>query len=169
MDILSDILLFYRKQGGKHGFASASEKNSALSRQLQNTDYSIYHPEKSNRYVNCIMWTLLSRQKNKLFYGFDKGTPFFEYSFRSVADYIDDVNNRRIQTKTNWMSPSEFRKAPMMAIWLFNFESVSKKLGTYHSEQVLLAFFCLSAESWQSFNHMARTRQESVPRMGDWD
>ena len=107
---------FTENRGGKHGFASASEKNSALSRQLQNTDYSIYHPEKSNRYVNCMMWTFLSRQKNKLFYGFEKGTPFFEYSFRSVADYIDDDNNRRIQTKTNWMSPSEFRKAPMMAI-----------------------------------------------------
>ena len=83
---------------------------------FKNTDYSICHPEKSNRYVNCMMWTFLSRQKNKLFYDFEKGTPFFEYSFRSVADYIDDDNNRRIQTKTNWMSPSEFRKAPMMAI-----------------------------------------------------
>lgn len=72
--------------------------------------------KKSNRYVNCMMWTFLSRQQNKLFYGFEKGSPFFEYSFRSVADYIDDDNNRRIQTKTNWMSPSEFRKAPMMAI-----------------------------------------------------
>ena len=37
-------------------------------------------------------------------------------SIRSVAEYIDYYNNKRIKAKTKWMPPSKFREASMSAL-----------------------------------------------------
>ena len=52
--------------------------------------------------------------KNEMFYGFEKDYPSFDAFQSAIAQYIDYYNNRRIQVKTKWMPPSEFREASMM-------------------------------------------------------
>ena len=78
------------------------------------------------------METFFGRLKNEMFYGFEKDYPSFEAFSKAIADYIDYYNNSRIQAKTKWMPPSKFREASMMETYLFNFEPVSRKPGTYH-------------------------------------
>ena len=70
---------------------------------------------KGNCYDNCIMETFFGRMKNEMFYGHEKEFRSFEQFKKAVARYIDYYNNRRIQEKTKWMPPAEFRKASMMS------------------------------------------------------
>lgn len=104
---------FYRGELQKHGIIQSMSR-------------------KGNCYDNCIMETFFGRLKNEMFYGFEKDYPSFEAFSNAIAEYIDYYNNSRIQVKTKWMPPSKFREASRMEASLFNFEPVSRKLGTYH-------------------------------------
>ena len=85
---------FYREELKKHGIIQSMSR-------------------KGNCYDNCIMETFFGRLKNEMFYGFEKNYPSFEVFSKAIADYIDYYNNRRIQAKTKWMPPSQFREASM--------------------------------------------------------
>ena len=69
---------------------------------------------KGNCYDSCIMETFFGRLKNEMFYGYEKEYSSFEVFSKAISDYIDYYNNRRIQAKTKWMPPANFRKASMM-------------------------------------------------------
>lgn len=69
---------------------------------------------KGNCYDNCIMETFFGRLKNEMFYGFEKEYTSFESFVIAIDEYIDYYNNRRIQAKTKWMPPSNFREASMI-------------------------------------------------------
>ena len=105
---------FYRGELQKHGIIQSMSR-------------------KGNCYDNCIMETFFGRLKNEMFYGFEKDYPSFEAFSNAIAEYIDYYNNSRIQAKTKWMPPSKFREASRMEASLFNFEPVSRKLGTYQN------------------------------------
>ena len=49
--------------------------------------------------------------KNEMFYGHEQEFKSFEEFVTAVDDYIDYYNNRRIQKKTNWMPPVQYRIA----------------------------------------------------------
>ena len=65
---------------------------------------------KGNCYDNCIMETFFGRLKNELYYGCEKNYTSFEEFAEAVEEYIDYYNNKRIQAKTKWMPPAEYRK-----------------------------------------------------------
>ena len=68
---------------------------------------------KGNCYDNCIMETFFGRMKNEMYYGCEKEYRSFEEFAKSVEEYIDYYNNKRIQAKTKWMTPVEYRKSSM--------------------------------------------------------
>lgn len=68
---------------------------------------------KGNCYDNCIMETFFGRLKNEMYYGFEKKYESFESFSKAIEEYIDYYNNKRIQAKTKWMPPAEYRKASM--------------------------------------------------------
>ena len=86
---------FYRGELQKHGIIQSMSR-------------------KGNCYDNCIMETFFGRLKNEMFYGFEKNYHSFEAFSKAIAEYIDYYNNSRIQAKTKWMPPSNFREASMM-------------------------------------------------------
>ncbi|WP_283265907.1 IS3 family transposase, partial [Streptococcus dysgalactiae] len=67
---------------------------------------------------NCIMETFFGRLKNEMYYGYEKDYSLFEefsseeFS-RAVEEYIDYYNNKRIQAKTKWMPPVQYRMTSM--------------------------------------------------------
>ena len=68
---------------------------------------------KGNCYDNCIMETFFGRMKNEMYYGYEKQYSSFEEFSKAVEEYIDYYNNRRIQAKTKWMPPVQYRIASM--------------------------------------------------------
>ena len=66
---------------------------------------------KGNCYDNCIIETFFGRLKNELYYGYEKQYPSFESFSMAVEEYINYYNNERIQAKTKWMPPVQYRKA----------------------------------------------------------
>ncbi|WP_461249272.1 transposase [Streptococcus dysgalactiae] len=64
---------------------------------------------KGNCYDNCIMETFFGRLKNEMYYGYEKDYSSFEEFSRAVEEYIDYYNNKRIQAKTKWMPPVQYR------------------------------------------------------------
>ena len=56
------------------------------------------------------MKTFFGRLKNELYYGCEKNYTSFEEFAEAVEEYIDYYNNKRIQAKTKWMPPAEYRK-----------------------------------------------------------
>ena len=68
---------------------------------------------KGNCYDNCIMETFFGRMKNEMYYGSEKEYRSFEEFAKSVEEYIDYYNNKRIQAKTKWMPPVKYREASM--------------------------------------------------------
>ena len=68
---------------------------------------------KGNCYDNCIMVTFFGRLKNEMYYGYEKDYSSFEEFSKAVAEYIDYYNNKRIQAKTKWMPPVQYRIASM--------------------------------------------------------
>lgn len=65
---------------------------------------------KANCYDNCIMETFFGRMKTEMYYGHEHEFASFMEFARAVAEYMDYYNNRRIQKKTGWESPVEYRK-----------------------------------------------------------
>ena len=68
---------------------------------------------KGNCYDNCIIETFFGRMKNEMFYGFEKEYSTFKEFQTAVEEYIDYYNNKRIQEKTKWMPPVQYREASM--------------------------------------------------------
>ena len=68
---------------------------------------------KGNCYDNCIIETFFGRMKNEMFYGFEKEYSTFKEFQTAVEEYIDYYNNKRIQEKTKWMSPVQYRETSM--------------------------------------------------------
>ena len=68
---------------------------------------------KGNCYDNCIIETFFGRMKNEMYYGSEKEYRSFEEFAKSVEEYIDYYNNKRIQAKTKWMPPVKYREASM--------------------------------------------------------
>ena len=68
---------------------------------------------KGNCYDNCIIETFFARMKNEMFYGFEMEYSTFKEFQTAVEEYIDYYNNKRIQEKTKWMSPVQYRETSM--------------------------------------------------------
>ena len=68
---------------------------------------------KGNCYDNCIMETFFGRLKNEMYYGYEKDYSSFEEFSQAVEEYIDYYNNKRIQARTKWMPPVQYRIASM--------------------------------------------------------
>ncbi len=68
---------------------------------------------KGNCYDNCIMETFFGRLKNEMYYGCEKDYSSFEDFSKAIEEYIDYYNNKRIQAKTKWMPPVQYRIASM--------------------------------------------------------
>ena len=68
---------------------------------------------KGNCYDNCIIETFFARMKNEMLYGYEKEYSTFKKFQTAVEEYIDYYNNKRIQEKTKWMSPVQYRKTSM--------------------------------------------------------
>ena len=64
---------------------------------------------KGNCYDNSIMETFFGRMKTELYYGCEKDYLSFESFNEAVEEYIDYYNNKRIQSKTKWMPPVQYR------------------------------------------------------------
>lgn len=68
---------------------------------------------RGNCYDNCIMETFFGRLKNEMYYGYEKDYASFEDFSKAVEEYIGYYNNKRIQAKTKWMPPVQYRIASM--------------------------------------------------------
>ena len=68
---------------------------------------------KGNCYDNCIMETFFGRLKNEMYYGYEKDYNSFDEFAEAIREYIDYYNNERIQAKTKWMPPVQYRIASM--------------------------------------------------------
>ena len=64
---------------------------------------------KGNCYDNSIMESFFGRMKTEIFYGYEKNYMSFEEFSKAVDKYIDYYNNKRIQSKTKWMAPVQYR------------------------------------------------------------
>lgn len=76
---------------------------------------------KGNCYDNCIMETFFGRLKNEMYYGYEKDYSSFEEFSQAVEEYIDYYNNKRIQAKTKWMPPVQYRITSICFAWLLNY------------------------------------------------
>lgn len=68
---------------------------------------------KGNCYDNCIIETFFGRLKNEIYYGCEKDYKSFEEFSKAIEEYIDYYNNKRIQAKTKWMPPVQYRITSM--------------------------------------------------------
>ena len=64
---------------------------------------------KGNCYDNSIMESLFGRVKTEIYYGYEKVYMSFEEFSKAVDEYVYYYNNKRIQSKTKWMSPVQYR------------------------------------------------------------
>ena len=71
---------------------------------------------KGNCYDNCVMETFFGRMKNEMYYGCERDYSSFEVFKEAVREYIDYYNNKRIQAKTKWMPPIQYRIASMCSV-----------------------------------------------------
>ena len=71
---------------------------------------------KGNCYDNCVMETFFGRMKNEMYYGCERDYSSFEAFKEAVREYIDYYNNKRIQAKTKWMPPVQYRIASMCSV-----------------------------------------------------
>lgn len=56
-----------------------------------------------------ILWKI----KKEMYYRHEKEYTSFEEYSKAVEEYIDYYNNKRIQAKTKWMPPVQYRIASM--------------------------------------------------------
>ena len=64
---------------------------------------------KGNCYDNSIMEIFFGRMKTEMYYGCEKDYLSFEMFSKTVDEYIYYYNNKRIQSKTKWMPPIQYR------------------------------------------------------------
>ena len=99
-------LILHSDQGWQyqHAFYQQSLKERGIIQSMS---------RKGNCYDNCIIETFFARMKNEMFYGLEKEYSTFKEFQTAVKDYIDYYNNKRIQEKTKWMSPVQYRETSM--------------------------------------------------------
>ena len=99
-------LIFHSDQGWQyqHAYYINELKNHGIVQSMS---------RKGNCYDNCIMETFFGRMKNEMYYGYEKEYSSFEEFSKAVEEYIDYYNNKRIQAKTKWMTPVQYRKSSM--------------------------------------------------------
>lgn len=68
---------------------------------------------KGNCYDNSIMETFFGRLKTEMYYGHEKEFTSFKGFQQAIKDYIHYYNHERIQKKTKWMTPVQYRKSSM--------------------------------------------------------
>lgn len=81
---------YYRSELKKHGIIQSMSR-------------------KGNCYDNSIMETFFGRMKTEMYYGSEKNYLSFEMFSKAVDEYIYYYNNKRIQSKTKWMPPVQYR------------------------------------------------------------
>ena len=59
------------------------------------------------------METFFGRLKNEIYYGYESEYKSFDEFSSAIMEYIDYYNNERIQSKTKWMPPVQYRIASM--------------------------------------------------------
>ena len=99
---------------------------------------------KGNCYDNCIMETFFGRMKNEMYYGCEKEYTSFDQFSKAVKAYINYYNNKRIQAKTKWMPPVQYKNKMdatctiQNSIHVFRLvrQYVSRILGTYHFAKI---------------------------------
>ena len=64
---------------------------------------------KASEWEVIFLWKI----KNEMYYGHEKDYASFEDFSKAVEEYIDYYNNKRIQAKTKWMPPVQYRIASM--------------------------------------------------------
>ncbi len=99
-------LIFHSDQGWQY-------QHSYYRNELQKHGIMQSMSRKGNCYDNCIMETFFGRLKNEMYYGHEKEYTSFEEFSKAVEEYIDYYNNKRIQAKTKWMPPVQYRIASM--------------------------------------------------------
>lgn len=60
-----------------------------------------------------VLWRHFWKIKNEMYYGNEKDYSSFEEFSKAIEEYIDYYNNKRIQAKTKWMPPVQYRIASM--------------------------------------------------------
>lgn len=99
-------LIFHSDQGWQ--YQHADYQNELKSRGIIQS-----MSRKGNCYDNCIMETFFGRLKNEMYYGYEKDYNSFEEFSKAIEEYIYYYNNERIQKKTKWMTPVQYRKSSM--------------------------------------------------------
>lgn len=64
-----------------------------------------------NCYDDCIVETIFGRLKHEIYYGYEDDYKLFEEFSSAITEYIYYYNNERIQAKTKWMPPIQYRLA----------------------------------------------------------
>ncbi len=97
-------LIFHSDQGWQyqHAYYQIELKSRGIIQSMS---------RKGNCYDNCIMETFFGRLKNEMYYGNEKEYKSFEEFSKAIAEYINYYNTERIQKKTKWMTPVEYRKS----------------------------------------------------------
>ena len=101
-------LIFHSDQGWQYQHTYYQEK-------LKEQGIIQSMSRKGNCYDNCIMETFFGRMKNEMYYGYEKEFKTFEAFSQAVKEYIDYYNNKRIQKKTKWMPPVNYRIASLIS------------------------------------------------------
>ena len=103
---LLDGLIFHSDQGWQyqHAHYINSLKEHGIIQSMS---------RKGNCYDNSIMETFFGRLKNEIYYGYESEYKSFEDFSSAMKEYINYYNNERIQAKTKWMPPVQYRLASM--------------------------------------------------------
>ena len=99
-------LIFHSDQGWQyqHDYYQNALKEHGITQSMS---------RKGNCYDNSIMESFFGRMKNEMYYDCEDDFASFDEFSQAVKKYIDYYNNERIQAKTKWMSPVEYRKASL--------------------------------------------------------
>lgn len=95
-------LIFHSDQGWQY-------QNPRYVSLLQDRGIKQSMSRKGNCYDNCIMESFFGTLKNEMYYGEENKYKSFEDFNIAIEKYIHYYNNERIQTKTKWMSPVQYR------------------------------------------------------------
>ena len=99
-----DGLIFHSDQGWQyqHPYYTNTLKEHGIIQSMS---------RKGNCYDNCIMETFFGRLKNEIYYGYEDDYKSFDEFYNAIKEYINYYNNERIQAKTKWMPPIQYRLA----------------------------------------------------------
>ena len=96
-------LIFHSDQGWQY-------QNQRYISSLKDRGIKQSMSRKGNCYDNCIIESFFGTLKNEMYYGQESTYKSFEEFSQAIDDYIYYFNNTRIQSKTKWMSPVEYRE-----------------------------------------------------------